>query len=189
MKKILNAKHWQIFVFIFGLPFILDTLVGVIMMSANNQDHISNVKFIINTTFYFFGYSFWLWSVGTGLQKQLPTDVKLNLPRFKILFYCFITYCTLLILFISFDDTIFFVNGHFLQITFTSAVIILIVLFHLFGLFCIFCVLYFVSKTFKTVELGKIANISDFAGEFMLFWLLPFGIWIIQPKINKMMKE
>jgi hypothetical protein len=29
----------------------------------------------------------------------------------------------------------------------------------------------------------------DFAGEFFLLWFYPVGIWIVQPKINKMVES
>jgi hypothetical protein len=45
---------------------------------------------------------------------------------------------------------------------------------------------YFVAKTFKTVELQREVAFSDFVGEFFLLLLFPIGVWIIQPKINKM---
>jgi hypothetical protein len=56
-------------------------------------------------------------------------------------------------------------------------------------MFCIFYTLYFVAKTFKTVELQREVKFSDFAGEFFMIWFYPIGIWIIQPKINKMIEE
>jgi hypothetical protein len=49
--------------------------------------------------------------------------------------------------------------------------------------------LYFVAKTFKTVELQREVSFSDFVGEFFMIWFYPVGIWIIQPKINKMIEE
>jgi hypothetical protein len=60
---------------------------------------------------------------------------------------------------------------------------------HFFAMFCIFYCLYFVAKTFKTVELQREVTFSDFAGEFFLFWFFPIGVWIVQPKINKMIEE
>jgi hypothetical protein len=32
----------------------------------------------------------------------------------------------------------------------------------------------------------KPVTFSDFAGEFFLIWFFPVGIWIIQPRINKL---
>lgn len=64
-----------------------------------------------------------------------------------------------------------------------------IVPLHLFSMFCIFYCLYFVSKTIKTVELQREVSFSDFAGEFFMIWLFPIGVWIVQPKINRMMEN
>jgi len=65
----------------------------------------------------------------------------------------------------------------------------LIIPFHLFSMFCIFYCLYFVAKVFKTVELQRKVTFSDFAGEFFMIWFYPIGIWIVQPKINKMIEK
>ena len=67
-----------------------------------------------------------------------------------------------------------------------AGIFAIIVPVHLFAMFCIFYSLYFVAKTFKTVELQRTVTFSDFAGEFFLLWFYPIGIWIIQPKINRM---
>ena len=66
---------------------------------------------------------------------------------------------------------------------------IVIVPLHLFAMFCIFYSLYFVSKTFKTVELQREVKFGDFAVEFFMIWFYPVGIWIVQPKINKMVED
>ena len=42
------------------------------------------------------------------------------------------------------------------------------------------------AKALKTVEWQKPVTFSDFAGEFFLIWFFPIGIWIIQPRINKL---
>jgi len=56
---------------------------------------------------------------------------------------------------------------------------------HIFSMFCIFYAMWFISKAIKTIEFQKPVSFSDYAGEFFLLWLFPVGIWIIQPKINK----
>lgn len=57
---------------------------------------------------------------------------------------------------------------------------------HLFSMFCIFYCLYFNAKALKTVEWQNTVTFSDFAGEFFLIWFFPIGVWIIQPRINKL---
>lgn len=69
------------------------------------------------------------------------------------------------------------------------AIFALIAPLHFFSMCCIFYCLYFVAKTIKTVELQREVKFSDFAGEFFMIWFYPIGIWLIQPKINKMMEK
>ena len=80
-------------------------------------------------------------------------------------------------------------SGEQPDIGFIGGVAGIIVPVHLFSMFCIFYSLYFVAKTFKTVELQRETTFSDFAGEFFLIWFYPVGVWIIQPKVNKMVEN
>ena len=83
----------------------------------------------------------------------------------------------------------FFENGKEPDTSMIGGLLGVIIPLHLFSMFCIFYCLYFVAKTFKTVELQREVSFSDFAGEFFLFWFFPIGIWIVQPKINKMIED
>jgi hypothetical protein len=49
--------------------------------------------------------------------------------------------------------------------------------------------LYFVAKTIKTAELQKECTFKDFTEEFILILFYPIGLWIIQPRINKIYKD
>ena len=69
---------------------------------------------------------------------------------------------------------------------FVAGLVGIILPLHLLSMFGMFYSLYFVAKTFKTVELQKEVNFGEFAGEFFMLWFYFIGIWIIQPKINKM---
>jgi len=53
-------------------------------------------------------------------------------------------------------------------------------------MFCIFYCLYFVAKALKSVELQREVTFNDYAGEFFLFWFSPIGVWVLQPRINKL---
>ena len=134
----------------------------------------------------FFG---WFWSVVIGLQKVIPAGSQMKLKRFKIFFFIPLVY----ILFFS-----IFIGGAIGGITVASdapnprlifGMIAIILPLHLLSIFSIFHSLYFVAKAFKTAELQREVSFSDFAVEFFLMWFYPIGIWIVQPKINKMIKE
>jgi len=53
-------------------------------------------------------------------------------------------------------------------------------------MFCAFYVMYFIAKELKTVELQRDVMFSDYIGEFLLLWFFPVGVWVLQPRINKL---
>jgi hypothetical protein len=60
---------------------------------------------------------------------------------------------------------------------------------HLFTMLCIFYSFYFIAKCLKAVELQRNVAFSDFVAEFFLLWFYFVGVWIIQPRINKLFGE
>jgi len=133
-----------------------------------------------------FGLLGWLWSIAIGLQTKVPTGVKMKVRKFRFFLLFTLVYILLFSAFITseFGGIMDLETGNN-QEMFAWMMRIIFPL-HIFCMFCIFYCLYFVAKTFKTVELQRKVTFSDFAGEFFLFWFFPFGIWIVQPKINQM---
>ena len=193
INKFLNAKHWQLFILMFGLPFALQIAVMISMFmnidSNGNPDQTEMLNmmklFPIIISFYiglFFG---WFWSVGIGLQKYVPTDIKMKIKKSKAFFFIPLFYILFLLLVIG--NAFYGISSGSNGIV--GKMLFVIVPIHLFSMFCIFYLLYFVSKTIKTTELKRSVTFSDFAGEFFMIWFFPFGIWIIQPRINKIIAE
>jgi hypothetical protein len=60
---------------------------------------------------------------------------------------------------------------------------------HLLAMFCMFYQLYFVSKNLVLAETGRPASFSDYAGLFLALWFFPIGIWIVQPRINRLIQK
>lgn len=161
--------------------------MGIIFanIEANNNPDpefmFSYMKFFPIMMLLFMGVFFgWFWSVAIGLQRMIPDEIKLKVNRFKFFLLIPIVY---IIFFLGFIMTSFTSGGP------NPGIFAVILPLHLFSMFCILHSLYFVAKTFKTAELKRKVTFSDFAGEFFMIWFYPIGIWIIQPKINKMIKE
>jgi hypothetical protein len=179
IEKFLKAKHWQIFMITFGLPFLIQIVLIPMTIMGNDPMIMMNIFPIIMILFIggFFG---WFWSISIGLQHVIPDESKLNVGKFKIFLLIPVVY---MIFFLGFFATSFNSGGP------NPVIFAIIVPLHLFSMFCIFYCLYFVAKTFKTAELQRKVTFSDFAGEFFMIWFFPIGIWIIQPKINKMIEN
>lgn len=196
INRFLNAKHWQLFTLMFGIPILLQ-IITMISMFANidsngNPDQTGMLNmmkiFPIIMLLYvglFFG---WFWSIGIGLQKFIPTDIKMKIQKFKIFFFIPLVYILFILIVIG---TIFYgiSSGSNAVGGIVGKMLLFIIPMHLFSMFCMFYLLYFVSKTIKTTELKRTVTFSEFAGEFFLIWFFPIGIWFIQPKINKLIAQ
>lgn len=195
----LKAKHWQVFLALVGLP-LLDQIYSYYSIFWNfetvpesniesegfkgvlSEQYIQFEYFpfvVIIYTVLFFG---WFWSMGIGLQKKIPSDIKMKVKKFKILFFIPLVYIVLIMINIS---GIFAGNGNDI-FEYAGFIIAIMIPLHLLSMFCIFYTFYFVAKTIKTAEEQRKVGFSDFAGEFFLLWFYFIGIWIIQPKVNRL---
>jgi hypothetical protein len=180
MTKLLTLKHWQLFGVLIGIPLIFQ----FITIGAVISGHSSKIMFyffpvmIILFIGVFFG---WFYSLGTNLYKKLPATATMSLTKFKIFLFIPVVYMIFLSVFMLFMYSRILTNTHP-----NPAIFVLIVPLHLFSMFCIFYCLYFNAKALKTVEWQRPVVFNDFAGEFFLIWFFPIGIWIIQPRINKL---
>jgi len=191
MNLFLRAKHWQLFLATFGIPMLVQIVVMANMMSSlmhkQNPAAMGLYFSLFPVIMIIFAGTLmgWMWSVAIGLQKLVPPNVKMKVMKFKIFFFIPLVYIALISIFF-----IFAIDGHVMNndqpgVMFFSSFAIIVPI-HLFAMFCMFYSLYFVAKTFKTVELQRAVNFSDFLGDFFMIWFFPIGIWVIQPKINKM---
>lgn len=190
----LKAKHWQLFLISTGVPLLFQfILMGTMFSSILNEGapHLDAFFTYFNVfpliMILFTGILFgWFWSIAIGLDKWIPKNLKLKTNRFKLFLFIPVIYITLISFLIGsvMKGIIYPENLESILPVFG-----LIIPLHLFSMFCIFYCLYFVAKTIKTVELQKEVSFGDFVGEFFLLWFYPVGIWIIQPKINKMFQE
>ncbi len=198
-ERFLKAKHWQLFALMFGIPMVFQFVaMGAMIASVADgtpptpAEMLSFLKFfpvlmiVLSATF--FG---WFWSIAIGLQDKVPAHVKMKTRKFKIFFFVPIIYLPLFSLgmvtvmsaVVGMAET-----GGQPNVGLMGSIMAIIFPLHFFTMFCMFYTLYFVAKTFKTVELQRETAFSDFVGEFFMLWFYPIGIWIIQPKVNKMVE-
>jgi hypothetical protein len=179
----LKMKHWQLFAITIGIVFIFQItfIINSLMMDM----------FLLSIFYYYLFFLFcpfvilvlWFYSIGHKINSLLPEGLKINEVFFKITSFFPIFYFFIIFLFFGFlaESNCSDFNP--------IPLFIFIVPSHLFAMFCMFYLIYFCSKTFKTFELQKSVRFNDYAGEFVLLWFFPIGIWIIQPRINKIFEE
>lgn len=197
MNIFLKAKHWQLFILTFGLPMIFQVFVmSSMILGIENQTEPEVTSMLSFMAFFplvmlvfVIVYYGWFWSVAIALQNKLPEDVSMKVKKFKIFFFIPFIYILLLILIIAVAISGLFPSYINQDFNIIISIIAAIIPLHLFSMFCILYSMYFVAKTIKTVELQKEVKFEDFVGEFFMIWFYPVGVWILQPKINKMIEE
>ena len=195
--KFLKAKHWQLFVLTFGIPLVFQLfMIGSVISDIavhDNPDPAMMFKFMkflpVIMILYLVVFFGWHWSVAIGLQNKVPENVTMKVKKFKVFFFIPLVYLIIFLMVFSVSMNGLFNLNQEPDFGFFGGLFAVIVPLHFFAMYCIFYSLYFVAKTFKTVELQREVKFGDFAGEFFMIWFYPIGIWIIQPKINKMVEE
>jgi len=158
----LRAKHWQIF-----LMFLVFFLLSPVALFSSTK--VGPPAFIGLTIVYELCFLFWFWSMGSFLSMVVQPRLRLNMRFFLFALAYPLLYS--LVFFWYFESPS------------PAAVIIPL---HLFAMFCIIYVLYFVSKSFLLAERRTSVTFSSYAGIFVLCWFFPIGVWIIQPRINRL---
>lgn len=112
----------------------------------------------------------WLWSIGTKLQTDKVKVNEIKLLLFKISVIYSIAYFVFAIYYLL-------INGWF------------VMPLHFAAMFSTLYAMIFAAKTLKSSELKREAKITDYLGDFFLVWFFPIGIWILQPRIHKLINK
>lgn len=178
MAVFLKLKHWQLFLLTWGFPLLLNFFV-FIMPGLVIKLFLVMMIFLVTGTFG------WIWAISTKLHAKLPAGVKLNLVRFRIFFFIPIVYILGIIVLLGYMVYM----GPLEKGSVTGVFVGLIVLLHLFSMVGIFLGMGFAARTLKSVELGRLAKFEDYSGEFFLIWFSVVGIWVLQPRLNKLIES
>jgi len=157
MNLFLRAKHWQIFLVTFGIPFLVEAIFLTAIFSSLINDRNADptivfgfFRFFPVIMLLFMAGSFgWFWSVAIGLQKMIPATIKMKTTMFKAFFFIPLIYITGVMTAVG-----FFFNSNTLQATneppfWLFGAFAVIIPLHLFSVFCIFYCLYFWLKPSK----------------------------------------
>jgi len=179
-KILLRLKHWQLFVLAILWVVVPFTFLLTLWRNAAASWVLMFIMLLFPVCLYVCFYLIWFYTLAVNAHKKLPETVKMNLTRFKIIFFIPVGF------FVFMGFWLFGFTG-FLDIDLLEAgVSILEGVFPLISISCFVYCLYFNAKSFRAAELQRPVTFSDFAGEFFLIGLFPLGVWFIQPRINRM---
>jgi hypothetical protein len=169
-----RVKHWQLFLLFLGGLFIGQIAIFIsFATAAQSPEDLMKPGLLLGGVMILFMYCFlgWFWSMGFFLSSLVSPSLRLRMGFFRFALAYPAVYVFALIAFFRSPTPTFLAS---------------IFPFHLFAMFCMFYSLYFVSKSLVLAETGKLASFYDYAGPFFLLWFFPIGVWIIQPRINRL---
>ena len=170
--KILSAKHWQVFLIPYGVQFVAPFLVGA---SQNLQPFL--VKIELSLVFTLIASLFWwLWSVANTLQQFIEPSMRVSTRLFKVTFILPIIYLVI--------ATIYFAKIGTMPLNDPG-----IMIPHVISICCFLYVIGFAAKIIKLAETNRHVSLSDYFGEIFLIFFFPIGIWLLQPRINRIVKS
>ena len=163
MKILLKLKHWQLFPLLILTLFISNfTWVGFELLNT------------LLTLTGFLIYMIWYFVIGMELTEYLPNKIVLGRTIFII--NGFVLLVSTMVLVIFFD-------GSYSTNSFIGFVWIVYLIYAIFQFFM------FPAKVLKTIELKREATLGDYLWCFLLMIFWPAGVWWIQPKLNRIIKE
>jgi hypothetical protein len=163
-----RSPHWQVFAVLIGMLCIGQVLVVFTYPKAEGVE--IPVTSLIVAELCWICFVLWFWSLGSFLNGVIQTDLRPKLRFFRFGLVYPLLYMAVFL--ITFEKLI-------------PAYMIGILPFHLLALFCVFFDLNLVSKSLALAEMGRPVSFYDYAGPFFLLWFFPFGIWFVQPRINR----
>ncbi|WP_075603989.1 hypothetical protein [Saccharicrinis aurantiacus] len=174
MTKILRLKSWQTFGLIIILPIIFIILGAILSIITGIKASVILLSFIAAITM-MISYYGWIWTAGIAMYKQGITYSKRKLNVFKLLF--------VLALFFS----LFIIP--ILKTALSVESLYLIQIIGLVPLVSFFYCIYFTAKSIRNIEMQRKIRTSYMFLDFVLIWILPIGIWIIQPRVNEILSN
>lgn len=175
MKRIINLKHWQLFLIIL-LPVLVSELIPT---------HLALLRTLLSFIS-FFTLFFWMYSIVNVLSEEVFNGELQNRKY----------YLTAYLVFIFAGVAVYILNKYFVltndrSINSNDGVLFwFILILCLCSLWSIFYIYYY---TARTISLANIKFNPDegsiTTNYFLAFWFYIIGIWFVQPKVNELLSK
>jgi hypothetical protein len=141
---------------LFCIGIVLFVAFALLMFSDSISSDLKKLSLTISS---FIGVS-WLYLIGKNLYSMLENKSPVKFAIF-VTTLCFIFFGTSYFLYYPKNSISFFMIN-----------------------FSFFYCTYFISKSLVSVEFGREADFYSYIGTFFLVWMLPYGIFWLQPRLK-----
>ncbi len=173
MKFFLKMKAWQLFLLLMipvFLPYVAIITTGDASVAIRTMPIFIRIAIVLTIG--------WFWTLGFELNKKIDEKMTPSSGFFNFAMAYVVIYVLVFLASISLIS----------QGRGGSTIFVLIISFHLFAMVCMFYGLYFVSKNLDMAQKKRVVEFSSYIGPFLLLSFYPIGLWIIQPKVNRIFR-
>ncbi len=186
---VLKAKHWQVFLVLFAMPYLLQIMI---IPSDIEPENMQSFVFIMIpfTLYYLISNLTWYWAVGIRLLKKTPEEIAPKSILFKIsIIGVAMVYASVFAVMIRLFDIISQILNETLEPEKILPIAGILLILMLMLLICFTYIFVFTARSIYTAETQEKAKFTNYIAEFFLVWFLPVGVWFLQPRINKIVRE
>ncbi|PPK87931.1 hypothetical protein CLV84_0890 [Neolewinella xylanilytica] len=189
-EKFLRAPHWKLFVYSFGVPFLLQLLGTAVSLSnlvtLEGPGSVPAWPYYLSSagSLAIGGVLYgWMWAVGYGLQQRMPREFRRPTIGFGAVLATLATLC-LGSLFYSGDVLLLMDESNVFTLLFWTVLPLLIVwmIAHL------YCATYLADLVIFAEE-EREPTTHELMQLALLIWAFPIGVWIVQPRINRLARR
>ena len=186
-EKFLRTHHWQLFLFSFGVPFLMQLLGTTVAVSnlvtagssltAPAWPYYLSSAGSLTIGIVLYG---WMWSVGHGLQQRMPREFRRPTVGFGAVLLTLAGLCAASVAYRG-DMLLIMDEERAFTLLFWTVLPLLVVwmISHL------YCAAY-IADLVLTAEQEREPDTHEWLQLSLLIWLFPVGIWIVQPRINRL---
>jgi ABC-type transport system involved in cytochrome bd biosynthesis fused ATPase/permease subunit len=172
-------KHWQLFLLITIIPFILMVIVSVsapLPLFAMLCFWVELISVLI--------FSVWLYTTAKELHARFPKDLKVRLGTLILSLIIPVS----MIVFLTIKHTLRHLTNHDqdqARLAYSGVQPLLGIVYFIAALLGMLYAIYFVARSIKTVEAGKRVPFYHCIDLFIAILFFPIGVWAIAPRLNK----
>jgi hypothetical protein len=169
MRIFTKLKHWQIFILLGGaISLFVIFSASQIDLGFITSKQLKPIFGVIGVIVMFL----WILSIGLLVNNKASNPYKFKNGLFiTSIMLCIIGYSVLHL------TTLFIERFPHLEV-----ITALLTPFTFFGIMYVF---YNVPRSLKSIEVGQKVGFSECIVDALLLFFMPIGVWIIQPKVNK----
>jgi phosphotransferase system glucose/maltose/N-acetylglucosamine-specific IIC component len=122
----------------------------------------------------------WIYAIGVKMNALMPVKIRPGVMSFRI--HCILLVIVAVFMYNDLHYLVSLTGGHRYEL-------VVIIAFTLIYFYLLFSVWMFASRMLESMVKGYFVNRSDALKSFFYFWIFFYGVWYIQPAVQRVLAK